>query len=151
MMLARFLRDEAWRRLDSPGVNAIRVARSVVALLDTAARLGEIPDSHPDLDRLARAGCFRGGVFDPGEAGLAVVRGWELADQPAVPRRDLVAALAVTASASAGLAPLEPVHHEVPPAGPVPASARRHGPSLQSTVPLQGIPYPGSALHAAPR
>jgi hypothetical protein len=26
MMLARFLRDQAWRRLDSPGVNAIRVA-----------------------------------------------------------------------------------------------------------------------------
>lgn len=155
-MMARFLRDQAWRRLDSPGMNAIRVARSVVALLDTAARLEEIPDGHPDVERLARAGCFRGGVFDPGEAGLAVVRGWELADQPSVPRQDLVAALAVTASGAAGrqfpvsapvpTVPPEAVHHETAPRHAVPP------PSAPLEAPLHHGPDSGGvSLRRAPR
>jgi hypothetical protein len=136
-------------------VNAIRVARSVVALLDTAARLEEVPDSHPDVERLARAGCFRGGMFDPGEAGLAVVRGGELADQPSVPGQDLVAALAVTASGTAGrrfpvnapvpTVPPEAVHHEMAPRGAVllpsaPLEAALHHGPPSHRVSLRGAP-----------
>jgi len=134
-MLARFLRDQAWWRLDSPGVKAIRAARSVVALLDTAICLEGLPDNHPDLEKLVRAGCFRDGVFDPGEAGLAVVRGWELADQPINPHQDLLAILAFTvvpqvrASVQVPMAPLEGVCHEAAPRNGVPfPSDPRRGP-----------------------
>jgi hypothetical protein len=37
-------------------------------------------------------------VFDPGVDGLAVVRGWQLADQPTAGPRELLAALADAAS-----------------------------------------------------
>ena len=145
-MLTRFLRDQAWWRLDSPGVNAIRTARSVVALLDTAICLEGLPDNHPDLKKLARAGCFRNGVFDPGEAGLAVVRGWELADQPTVHRQDLLAALAFTvgpqhpARAPVSTAPPEAVCHEAAPRSGV------HFPS----DPQRGQPLEGALLTRPP-
>lgn len=102
-MVTQYIREQAWWRLDSPGLSAIRVARSVVALLDAVACLNDIPEDHPDLEELDRAGCFAGGVFDPGEAGLAVVRGWELADQPTGTDQDLLGALAVTVSANRGV------------------------------------------------
>jgi hypothetical protein len=94
LMISRFLRDQAWWRLDCAGASALRVARSVVALLDAAAYAAEVPDDHPDLRALTLAGCFRDGVFDPGEEGLAVVRGWQLADRPTAGPADLLAAMA---------------------------------------------------------
>jgi hypothetical protein len=97
-MISRFLRDQAWWRLDCAGASALRVARSVVSLLDAAAYVAQVPDDHPDLRALALAGCFRGGVFDPGQEGLAVVRGWQLADQPTAGPRELLAAIADAAS-----------------------------------------------------
>jgi hypothetical protein len=98
-MISRFLREQAWWRLNSAGVSAVRVARNVVALLDAAAYVAELPDEHPDVEALARAGCFRRGVFDPGHKELAVVRGWHLADQQAAGPRDLLAAMADAAVA----------------------------------------------------
>ena len=102
-MVAQYLRDQAWWRLNSPGLSAVRVARSVVALLDAAACLAYVPESHPDLEELDRAGCFVTGAFDPGDAGLAVVRGWELTDQPTGAKQDLLGALAVSVSGQRGL------------------------------------------------
>lgn len=116
MMVAQYLRAQAWWRLDCPGVSANRVARSVVALLLEAAATEVLPENHPDLEELARAGWFRGGAFDPGEAGRAVVRGWELADQP-TGEQDLLATLATlagTTTAAVGARFPEPVHHEAP-------------------------------------
>jgi hypothetical protein len=103
MMVAQYLRAQAWWRLDSPGLSAVRVARSVVALLDAAACLAYVPENHPDLEELDRAGCFATGIFDPGGAGLAMVRGWELTGQPTSTERDLLGALAVTVSCARGL------------------------------------------------
>jgi hypothetical protein len=102
-MVAQYIREQAWWRLDSPGLSAVVVARSVVALLDAAACLADVPEDHPDLEELDRAGCFDRGAFDPGEAGLAVVRGWELTDQPTGTEQDLLGALTVTVSAHRGV------------------------------------------------
>jgi hypothetical protein len=90
-MISRFLRDQAWWRLDCAGASALRVARSVVSLLDAATYAAQMPDDDPDLKALTIAGCFHGGIFDPGEEGLAVVRGWQLADQSTAGPRDLLA------------------------------------------------------------
>ena len=102
-MVAQFVRAQAWWRLDTPGLSAIRAARCVVALLDAAVCIRALPDDHPDLEELDRAGCFATGAFDPGDAGLAVVRGWELTDQPTGTEHDLLGALAVTVSGERGL------------------------------------------------
>jgi hypothetical protein len=98
-MISRFLREQAWWRLNSAGVSALRIARNAVALLDAAAYIADLPDDHPDVEALAIAGCFRRGAFDPGHKGLAVVRGWNLADQPTADPRDLLAAMADAALA----------------------------------------------------
>ena len=133
MMVARFLRDQARWRLDSPGVSAIRAARSALALLDAAVCIEWLPDQHPDLAELDRAGCFRGGVFDPGQAGLAVVRGWELTDRPTGSRQNLLAALAVAARA------------------PVPASAPQPPGAAVPAPPRVPLPAPGRLSRLVPR
>ena len=102
-MVAHFVREQAWWRLDTPGVSAIRAARCVVALLDAAGSIAGLPEDHPDMEELDRADCFQGGVFDPGAAGVAVVRGWELAGEPTGTTQDLLGALAVTVSADRGM------------------------------------------------
>ena len=102
-MVAHFVREQAWWRLDTPGVSAIRAARCVVALLDAAGSIAGLPEDHPELEELDRAGCFGGGVFDPGQVGVAVVRGWELADEPTGTTQDLLGALTVTVSDGRGV------------------------------------------------
>ena len=139
-MVAQFVRDQAWWRLDTPGVSAIRAARSVVALLDAAVRIAGLPEDHPDLEELDRAGCFSHGSFDPGEDGLAVVRGWELTDQPTATRLDLLGALVVTVSADRGV-PSPAARRAAEASGAIPAA------------PLPGYPGPGAAIpgHAVPQ
>jgi hypothetical protein len=126
MMVAHFVREQAWWRLDTPGVSAIRVARCVVALLDAAGCISGLPEDHPDLEELDRAGCFASGLFDPGEAGVAVVRGWELADEPTGATQDLLGALAVTVSADRGV--------------PSPAARRAAASGAIPAAPLPGHP-----------
>src|ERR1700742_394594 len=128
MMVAHFVREQAWWRLDTPGVSAIRVARCVVALLDAAGCLAGLPEDHPELEELDRAGCFEGGAFDPGPAGAAVVRGWELADEATGATQDLLGALAVTVSADRG----------------VPSPAARRAAAAGGAIPAAPLPgYPG--------
>jgi hypothetical protein len=93
MLVEQFLRDRAWWRLDGAGPNAVHVARSVVSLLDAAAYLRDVPDDAPDLLALEAAGCFRGGIFDPGPEGAVVVRDWRLAGEIIAGPADLLAAL----------------------------------------------------------
>jgi len=102
ILVAQLLRERAWWRLDSAGTGALRVARSVVSLLDAAAYLRHLPDDDPDLLALEAMGCFRGGVFDPGPEGADIIRTWQLADEwPAGPR-ELLAELVRAAHAQPG-------------------------------------------------
>ena len=98
MLVAQFLRARAWWRLDSAGANALKVARSVVSLIDAAGYVCGLPDDDPGITALDAAGCFTGGIFDPGPEGWAIVRGWQLADKASAGPEDLLAQLARAAS-----------------------------------------------------
>jgi hypothetical protein len=97
ILIVQYLRAQAWSRLDGAGPSALRVARSVVSLLDTVAYLRDMPDEAPVIAALETAGCFRGGVFDPGPEGSVIVRDWQLADKQSGGPEDLLAALAAAA------------------------------------------------------
>jgi hypothetical protein len=118
ILVARFLRERAWWRLDSAGASAPRAARSVVSLLDAVGYLRELPDDDPDLLALEAMGCFRGDAFDPGPEGASIVRGWQLADERSAGPRELLAELARAAHASPG-----PPVASVPREAPAPATA----------------------------
>jgi hypothetical protein len=115
ILVAQFLRARAWWRLDTAGESALRVARSVVSLLDTAGYLREIPDDDPAMLALEAAGCFLGGVFDPGPEGAVVIRDWQLADDQSAGPRELLAALAAAATRTPPGGPLSPLPAAVPP------------------------------------
>jgi hypothetical protein len=117
ILLAQFLRAQAWWRLDGAGPSALRVARSVVSLLDTVAYLRDVSDDHPDLLALEAAGCFHGGMFDPGPEGADIIRDWQLADQQSAGPRDLLAVLAAAAARTPPGLPTLPA----PSAAPSPA------------------------------
>jgi len=139
-MVTQYIRAQAWWRLDSPGPSAIRVARSVVALLDAAACIDELPEDHPAFAELDRAGCFASGAFEPGEAGLAVVRGWELADQPTGTEQNLLGTLAVTVSADRGV-PSPRARRAAEASGAVPAAPLPGGYTLPGD-PRRPVPPP---------
>jgi hypothetical protein len=109
ILVGQFLRARAWWRLDSAGNNALHVARSVVSLLDAAAYLREVPDDHPDIVTLDAAGCFQGGIFDPGAEGAVVIRDWQLADEQSGAPDDLLSALAKAADRTRPGGPLAPM------------------------------------------
>ena len=98
ILLAQFLRARAWWRLDSAGASALPVARSVVSLLDAAGYARALPDDDPAIVALDAAGCFTGGIFDPGPQGWTIVREWQLADEASAGPEDLLAQLAQAAS-----------------------------------------------------
>ena len=92
--MAQFLRVRAWWRLDSAGASALHVARSVVSLPDAARYAQGLPDDDPGIRALDAAGCFTGGIFDPGPEGWTIVREWQLADEASAGPEDLLAQLA---------------------------------------------------------
>jgi hypothetical protein len=98
ILVAQFLRARAWWRLDSAGANALHVARSVVSLIDAAGYVKVLPDDDPDLVALDAAGCFAGGLFDPGPEGWMIVRNWQLAEEASAGPEDLLAQLARAAA-----------------------------------------------------
>jgi hypothetical protein len=100
ILIAQSLRARARWRLDSAGAGPVPTARSVVALLDAAAYLHEIPDDDPDITALDAAGCFREGAFDPGPEGAMIVRGWQLAQESSGGPADLLRELARAAQRS---------------------------------------------------
>ena len=144
-MVVEFIRNQAWWRLDSPGLSAVRVARSVVALLDAAACLSRLPEDHPDLEELDQAGCFAGGSFDPGDAGLAVIRGWELADEATGTEQDLLGTLAVTVSAERGV-PSPTARRAAAASGAIPATPLPGDYALPGgLLPGRTVPQPARA------
>ena len=98
ILVARFLRARASWRLESPGASARHVARSVVSLLDAAGYADGLPDDDPSITALDAAGCFTGGIFDPGPEGWTIVRMWQLADEASAGPEDLLTQLARAAS-----------------------------------------------------
>lgn len=97
ILVGQFLRARAWWRLDSAGDHPLHVARSVVSLLDGAAYLRDVPDHDPDIRMLEAAGCFQGGIFDPGPEGAVIIRDWQLADKQTGGPEELLSALAKAA------------------------------------------------------
>ncbi|MEU6709847.1 hypothetical protein ABZ897_00090 [Nonomuraea sp. NPDC046802] len=100
--LAAYLRAQAWRRLDRvESKDDGRNARSALALLDTAAYAGSLPDDDPLILMLDQAGCY-GPLgcenFDPGEAGNRLIRHW----QGGEPHELLLALPTAIAAAAAG-------------------------------------------------
>ena len=108
MLLAEFLRAQAAWRLARAGADPVRAARCAAALLDAAAFAATLPADDENLAALERAGCFRGGEFDPGARGLQISRWWQFGDPPYAGPPDLLAAL----SAATG----RPVARSGPPA-----------------------------------
>lgn len=82
----------------------------MIALLDAASFLRDVPDSHPDIVALEAAGCFRDGAFDPGPEGARLIRDWRISDESTGGPQELLSALAAavtrttTVSTSAGMA-----------------------------------------------
>jgi hypothetical protein len=146
-MIARFLRAQAWWRLDTAGVSASRVARSVVSLLDTAMYLQDVPDDHPDILALEAGGCFLGDVFYPGPEGAVIVREWQLADKTPAGPADLLAALAQA------VGPLKPVIGPERRPGPAIDAPQQPGTAAAGTQPgtaAAGI-QPGPAAVKVPQ
>ena len=134
ILVAQFLRARAWWRLDSAGASALPVARSVVSLLDAAGYARALPDDDPAIAALDAAGCFTGGIFDPGPQGWTIVREWQLADEASAGPEDLLAHLAQAAT------------HHAPPAH-MASLASLAAPAPQAiTIPRQ----PGPAEERAP-
>jgi hypothetical protein len=125
ILVAQFLRERAWWRLDSAGASAPRVARSVVSLLDAAGYLRELPDDDPDLLALEAMGCFRRDAFDPGPEGASIVRGWQLADERSAGPHELLAELVRAAHANPATPAIQP--------GPTVLSVPRQAPARETT------------------
>ena len=108
ILVARFLRARASWRLESPGASARHVARSVVSLLDAAGYADGLPDDDPGITALDAAGCFTGGIFDPGPEGRDIVRKWQLADEASAGPEELLAQLARARVTERDLSPRQP-------------------------------------------
>jgi hypothetical protein len=135
ILVAQFLRSRARWRLDSPGAHALHAARSVVSLLDAAGYAEGLPDDDPRITALDAAGCFAGGIFDPGPTGWDIVRKWQLAAKASAGPEDLLAQLARAAS------------HDGPAAPP----ARSAGPTAQAiAIPRQAGPRDARVTENAP-
>ena len=95
--MAEFLRAQAAWRLARAGADPVRAARCAAALLDAAAFVVTLAEDDDDLAALARAGCFGGGVLDPGAGGLQIARWWQFGEPPYAGPRNLLTALAAAA------------------------------------------------------
>lgn len=92
--MAEFLRAQAAWRLARADQDPVRSARCAAALLDAAAWVAALTDDDRSLAVLARGGCFRGQVFDPGPKGVSLTRSWQYRDTAQAGPRDLLTAIA---------------------------------------------------------
>ncbi len=93
LLVAEFLRTQAYWRLGRAGDAPVRAARCAAALLDAAAFVATLAADDEILVALARAGCFRGSTFDPGDQGRQVARWWQFGELPHEGPRNLLRAL----------------------------------------------------------
>jgi hypothetical protein len=102
-MIAEHLRAQARWRINraEPGDHG-RNARSAVGLIDAAAYIKDLDESHQLIIRLANAGCFARSRFNPGVEGDRIIRYWHY-DGPEGGPLDLLAEL--VAAVEYGLVP----------------------------------------------
>jgi hypothetical protein len=109
-LLAQYLREQAHWRLDAVDGNPMRAAHCVLALIDAAAYIRELPGDDPCVAALAVAGCFASGSFEPGTETRDFIRRWQFEERPSAGPRDLLGALAARCASTrhAALAPPQP-------------------------------------------
>ncbi|MFI0485095.1 hypothetical protein [Actinomadura sp. 9N215] len=102
-MIADYLRPYAQWRINRPDpCDDGRNARAAIGLIDAAAYVMQLDDSARVIVRMAIAGCFAMGRFNPGAEGENLIRFWHYDNADGGPS-DLLEALA--ASAERGLHP----------------------------------------------
>jgi hypothetical protein len=105
-MIAEYLRPYAQWRINRPDpCDDGRNARAAIGLIDAAAYVSQLDDSERVIVRMAIAGCFALGRFNPGAEGENLIRFWHYDDASGGPS-DLLEALAERAER--GLQPPPP-------------------------------------------
>ena len=131
-LLAQYLREQAHWRLDTVDGNPMRAAHCVLALIDAAAHIRELPGDDPCVGALAAAGLFASGAFTPDDGTRDFIRRWQFVDCPSGGSRDLLRALA-TRCARQHTAVLTAPQPRLPAdalgGGPAPASSGAHTPA----------------------
>jgi hypothetical protein len=103
-MIADYLRPYAqWRINRAEARDDGRNARAAIALIDAAAYATQMDDSERVIVRMAIAGCFALGRFNPGVEGERIIRFWHYDDAEGGPA-ELLEALAC--AAERGLQPV---------------------------------------------
>ncbi|GAA2256008.1 hypothetical protein GCM10010402_09220 [Actinomadura luteofluorescens] len=93
-MIADYLRPYAQWRINRPDpCDDGRNARAAIGLIDAAAYVNGLDDSERVIVRMAIAGCFTLGRFNPGAEGEKVIRFWHYDDASGGPA-DLLQTLA---------------------------------------------------------
>ncbi|HKB31867.1 MAG TPA: hypothetical protein VKD26_13670 [Streptosporangiaceae bacterium] len=149
-LLAQYLRDQAHWRLDAVDGHPARAARCVLALIDAAGYVRELPGDDPYVAALAVAGCFAGSSFEPGVEIRDFIRGWQYDDRPAAGPRDLLGALAARCAARQQAALVPPLPR-APGDGRKPqfASAEDRGAPQEPRAPGEGRRVRQAAARAA--
>ncbi|MEU6745039.1 hypothetical protein ABZ914_02295 [Spirillospora sp. NPDC046719] len=107
VMIAEYLRPYAqWRIARPDPADDCRNARAAIGLIDAAAYVAELDDCDRVIVRMAVAGCFAKGRFDPGPEGEALVRHWHY-DEAVGGAADLLEGLAACAERAASDEPAE--------------------------------------------
>lgn len=103
-MIANYLRSYAHWRIDrAEEQDGGRNARAAIGLIDAAAYAAGLDDSERVVVRMAVAGCFAVGRFNPGVEGEHIIRRWHYDGDTAREPAELLAELA--AAAERGLVP----------------------------------------------
>ncbi|TDD86965.1 hypothetical protein [Actinomadura rubrisoli] len=96
-MIADYLRPYTqWRINRADPCDDGRNARAAIGLIDAAAYVMQLDDDEPVIVRMAIAGCFARGHFDPGPEGEALIRRWHYDEAVAGPA-ELFQAVAASA------------------------------------------------------
>ena len=96
-MIADYLRPYAQWRINRPDSHTDdRNARAAIGLIDAATYVTQLRDTAPVIVRMAFAGCFSMGWFEPGPEGEGILRGWHYADASGT-ASDLLEAVAAAA------------------------------------------------------
>jgi len=107
-LLAQYLREQAHWRLDTVDGDPARAAHCVLALIDAAAYIRELPGDDPWVAALTAAGCFAGGCFVPSEEMRDLIRRWQFDLRWSAGPKDLLSALAARCASPVRTAVIAP-------------------------------------------
>jgi len=129
-LLAQYLREQAHWRLDTVDGDPVRAAHCVLALIDAAAYIRELPADDPCVAALTVAGCFAGGSFAPSDAMRDFIRRWQFDLRWSAGPKDLLSALAARCASRVHTTVVPPR-----PRSPVDGGATRALPAASSDQP----------------